>query len=142
MPFLNNGINEDELNRFFFADYGLNFLEDWDLQPQQNDPRKSGIVQKNGHRHIEGWHVPFDHQMKQSKSSSIMQNSVNQPVNRPQQRWALSHYQSLYIPEGQTEINTLLQPEDFNYCPGISMLENGCLDQPISYNRSSHTFPP
>lgn len=129
---LNNGINEDELNRFFFADYGLNFLEDGIYCLSKMTRENPELCKKMATAIIEGWQYAFDHQDEAIEIIVNYAKSVNQPVNRPHQRWTLSHYQSLYIPEGQTEISTLLQPEDFNSVRDI-MLENGCIDQPISY---------
>ena len=46
---VNSGMNEDELNKFFFADYGLNFLEDGVYclsEKAREDPELCGILSK------------------------------------------------------------------------------------------------
>ncbi|MFO7615703.1 MAG: ABC transporter substrate-binding protein [Bacteroidales bacterium] len=129
---LNNGINEDELNRFFFADYGLNFLEDGiyclnDLVREDPD-----LCRKMMTAILEGWSYAFEHQEEAIDIVVNYAKAVNQPVNRPHQRWMLSHYRSLYIPEGSGRINTHLKEEDFTSVQSI-MLENGCIGQTIPF---------
>jgi len=129
---LNNGINEDELNRFFFADYGLNFLEDGIYCLNEVVREDPDLCRRMMSAILEGWSYAFDHQEETIEIVVNYAKALNQPVNRPHQRWMLSHYRSLYIPEGSDHINTMLHEADFSSIQAI-MQENGCIDRTIPF---------
>jgi len=125
---INNGINEDELNRFFFADYGLNFLEDGIYCLDELVKSDPGLCHDFVTALLESWNYAFEHQEETIDIVVKYAHSKNQPVNRPHQRWMLSHYKTLYIPAGRQSINTILSKADYNSILTI-MMENDCIEK-------------
>lgn len=119
---LNTGVNEDELNKFFFADYGFNFLEDGIYcldEIARNDP---GLCRDFVNASIEAWNYAFTNQEEAVDIVEKYAKAMNQPVNHAHQRWMISHYKELYIPAGKKMINTELRQKDFEAVQQI-MLE-------------------
>jgi NitT/TauT family transport system substrate-binding protein len=129
---INNGFNEDELNKFFFADYGLNFLEDGiyclDDKVKENPELCAEFVAAV----IESWTYAFNNQEEAIDIVEKYAKQQNQPVNRSHQRWMLSHYKELYIPPGSDSINTNLQQKDYDKIQQL-MLESKLINKPIPY---------
>lgn len=125
---LNTGLNPDELNTFFFADYGINFLEDGIYclsQKLREDPELCLNFVKAT---FEGWAYAFDHPdeaidivVKHAKASKI-------PVNRAHQQWMLDRYRDLYRPATHQTFNTTLKAEDFQSM-GKVLLDQGLIKQ-------------
>ena len=130
---LNSGIDEDELNKFFFADYGLNFLEDGIYclgEKVQEDPQ---LCRNFVEAALESWNYAFNNQEEAIDIVEKYAKAHNQPFNRLHQRWMLSHYQKLYIPAGNKTINTTLLQKDFESVQQI-MLENRFIDKATSFD--------
>jgi NitT/TauT family transport system substrate-binding protein len=110
---INSGYDPDDLNIFFFADYGLNFLEDgiYCLSDKlKKDPELCADFVKAT---LEGWKYAFSHReeaidivMKRSKEARL-------PVNRIHQEWMIDRYKDLYLPEGKTDFNNSLSESDY-----------------------------
>jgi len=130
---INNGINEDELNTFFFADYGFNFLEDGVYcQPdlvRTNPELCKDFVEAT----LESWDYAFKHQEEAIEIVVKYATKLNQPVNISHQEWMLSHFQKLYIPEGRTTINTNLLQKDFDHVQEI-LMESKLLTKAFPYD--------
>ncbi len=112
---INSGFNPDELNTFFYADYGLNFLEDgiYCLSDKlKKDPQLcKDFVQAT----LEGWMYAFENPEKALDIVVRIANEAKLPVNRVHQQWMLDRYKDLYIPKGKTTINTSLSEKDYNF---------------------------
>jgi len=110
---LNNGIAGDELNKFFFADYGFNFLEDGMYclnEKLRNDPALcNDFIEAT----LESWNYAFNNQEEAIGIVIKYAKAQNQPVNISHQRWMLNAYKSLYIPDGKDSINTRLTRENY-----------------------------
>lgn len=130
---LNNGVDEGELNTFFFADYGLNFVEDGIYclaEKVKEDPELcSDFVAAT----LESWNYAFDNQEEAIDIVVKYSKAQNQPVNRSHQRWMLSHYKSLYFAKGSKAINTNLLQKDFEAVQQV-MLENRFIKTITPYN--------
>lgn len=129
---LNNGINEDELNKFFFADYGFNFLEDGIYCLAEKAAKEPELCRDFVEAALESWNYAFDHQDEAIEIVVKYARSHNQPVNRPHQRWMLSHYRELYIPSGSTLINNNLRRQDYESIIQI-MLDSRFITGSIPY---------
>jgi NitT/TauT family transport system substrate-binding protein len=130
---LNNGVNEDELNKFFFADYGLNFLEDGIYclgEMVRDDPQ---LCRDFVEATIESWNYAFDNQEEAVDIVVKYAKSQNQAVNSPHQRWMLNAYKSLYIPSGKNTINTNLNQKDYDAIQTI-MIENHFINKITPYD--------
>ncbi len=130
---INSGFNPDELNTFFFADYGLNFLEDgiYCLSDKlKNDPK---LCADFVNATLEGWMYAFNNP---DKAIDIVMNYAQKaklPANRIHQRWMLDRYKDLYIPKGKTAINTALSEKDFYFVANV-LKKSGLIKQVPSYD--------
>jgi len=107
---LNSGLKAEELNTFFFADYGLNFLEDgiYCLSGlRESDPELCANFVKAT---FEGWIAAFNDPEKALDIVIRYAHEAKMPVNRVHQQWMLDRYRDLYFPDGKP-INTSLSPE-------------------------------
>ncbi len=108
---INSGINPDELYTFFFADYGLNFLEDgiYCLSGLlENDPQ---LCLDFVNATFAGWEYAFNHPDEAIDIMMRICHEANMPVNRVHQRWMLDRYRDLYFPEENKKFNTKLSEE-------------------------------
>jgi NitT/TauT family transport system substrate-binding protein len=129
---INSGINPDELNTFFFADYGLNFLEDGIYCLSNKLTKDPKLCSDFVHATLEGWMYAFNNPkmaidlvVKHAQKSKL-------PVNRTHQQWMLDRYKDLYIPKGKTTINTVLSRKDFESVGNV-LKESGLITQIPSY---------
>lgn len=130
---LNNGINEDELNKFFFADYGLNFLEDGIYCLAEKVREDPELCVNFVTAALESWNYAFNNQEEAIDIVEKYAKTQNQPVNRSHQRWMLSHYKALYILTGSDTINTDLLQKDYETVQQI-MLENRFINKVTPYH--------
>jgi len=131
---INSGLNEDELNKFFFADYGLNFLEDGIYCLRSTLDQDPGICRAFVEAAIESWEYAFAHQEEAVGIVIKYAKSLNQPVNRSHQEWMMKAYKALYIPDSTKGINTLLRPDDFETIQNL-MVDNGFIKKRTPYNQ-------
>jgi NitT/TauT family transport system substrate-binding protein len=136
---LNSGIMEDELNTFFFADYGLNFLEDGIYCLNEMVKKNPELCVSFVEATLESWMYAFNNQEEAIEIVVKYARSQNQPVNRPHQRWMLSHYKKLYIPEGSTGINTVLKQDDYETIRQI-MLDDKLISQSTPFETFYQPF--
>jgi NitT/TauT family transport system substrate-binding protein len=110
---LNAGINPDELNTFFFDDYGLNFPEDgiYTLEETyQKDPALScAFVEAS----LEGWRYAFSHPEETLDIVLKYISRANIPANRVHQRWMLGRMQDIVFPRDKNAKLGLLQETDY-----------------------------
>jgi len=131
---INSGYDPEELNTFFFADYGFNFLEDGIYclsEKLQKDPQlcKDFVTAT-----LEGWRYAFTHPeeaidivVKYSKKEKVA-------VNKIHQKWMLERYRDLYLPEGATDFNNTLSTKDYTLVAGI-LKENGTIKEIPDFDR-------
>ena len=114
---LNNGYDANELVPFFFADYGLNFLEDGIYCLSVKARSDPGLCHDFVEAALESWMYAFDHPEETLDIVIRIARKENRPVNRSHQQWMLARYRELYIPKGQKKITTELLPRDYrNVC--------------------------
>jgi NitT/TauT family transport system substrate-binding protein len=130
---MNNGISEEELNKFFFADYGFNFLEDGVYCLNETKRNFPEIAKDFVEASLESWNYAFNNQEEAIEIVVKYAKERNQPVNRSHQHWMLNAYKSLYIPEGRDSINTWLNKKDYETNQQL-MLESGFLKKYTSYD--------
>lgn len=110
---INSGIDADELNTFFFADYGLNFLEDgiYCLSGMlENDPE---LCLDFVNATFAGWEYALNHTDESIEIMMRICHEANMPVNRVHQRWVLDRYRDSYFPKGSKKFNTKLSRADY-----------------------------
>jgi NitT/TauT family transport system substrate-binding protein len=112
---INSGYDPDDLNVFFFADYGMNFLEDgiYCLSDKlKNDPRLcADFVMAT----LESWRYAFNN--KEETIDIVLEYAKRDkfPVNRVHQKWMFDRYKDMYLPEGKTEFNNFLSEKDYQF---------------------------
>jgi NitT/TauT family transport system substrate-binding protein len=108
---INAGLDPEELNTFFFADYGLNFLEDGIYclsDKMKQDPKLcTDFVEAT----IEGWSLAYADPEKTLDIVVAYAQQSKIPVNRIHQRWMLDRYKDLYYSEGKN--TTVLAEKDY-----------------------------
>jgi NitT/TauT family transport system substrate-binding protein len=129
---INSGYNPDELNTFFFADYGLNFLEDGIYCLSDKLKKDPKLCADFINATFEGWIYAFNNREK--VIDVVVRNAIKDklPVNRIHQRWMLDRYKDLYFPEGMKAIHTNLSRKDYEFV-GSVMKESGLIRQIPSY---------
>lgn len=102
---LNAGINKDELNTFFFADYGFDIPEDgiYTLENKFDEETISKFVSAT----LESWNYAFEHKEEAIKLVEREMKAKKIAFNRPHQRWMLER------------IYDVFNPLDENYSPGV-----------------------
>jgi NitT/TauT family transport system substrate-binding protein len=116
---INSGYDPEELNVFFYSDYGLNFLEDgiYCLSDKlKNDPE---LCVDFINATLEGWKYAFSH--KEEAVQIVLEYAKRDklPVNSIHQQWMLDRYNDLYLPEGKTEFNNKLSEADYLFIAGL-----------------------
>jgi len=123
---INSGYDPDELNTFFFADYGLNFLEDGLYclaEKMKNEPQLCADFVKAT---MEGWILAFNNPEEALNLVISYVQSAKLPVNRSHQRWMLNRYRDLYL-HGDT-VSTVLAEKDYRFA-GQVLLESGLISK-------------
>ncbi len=122
---INSGYNPDELNTFFFADYGLNFLEDGIYCLSEKRISNPGLCTRFVLATREGWIEAFNHPEKAIDIVVEYAHRDNLPVNRVHQQWMLDRYRDLYYGNAQT--STVLNEADYLFAARV-LKQSGLID--------------
>jgi NitT/TauT family transport system substrate-binding protein len=131
---INSGYDPEDLNVFFFADYGLNFLEDGIYclsEKLKNDPE---LCRDFVNATLEGWRYAFNHTDEAIEIVLKYAKADKQPVNRVHQKWMLDRYRDLYLPKGKSDFNTILSEKDYQFA-GNALKENKLIDEVPEYGK-------
>jgi NitT/TauT family transport system substrate-binding protein len=110
---INSGYNENELVKFFFADYGLNLLEDglYCLEDKlKEDPVTCVEFVKAS---MESWAYALNNPDTSVAVVIRTLRNMHKAANRSQQEWMIERYKDLYLPKGKTTLNTVLSQADY-----------------------------
>nr|NQU91069.1 ABC transporter substrate-binding protein [Bacteroidota bacterium] len=122
----NSGYDVDELNTFFFADYGLNFLEDGIYCLSEKLKQDPELCTAFVDATREGWELAFNNPEKALDIVVAYARQLNIPVNRVHQRWMLNRYRDLYYSEGKT--TTFLTKKDYTFAAKV-LKESGLISE-------------
>lgn len=114
---INSGYNPDELNTFFFADYGLNFLEDGIYCLAEKRLQDPGLCTDFVNATEEGWQMAYDDPEKAIDLVVEYARKMKLPVSRVHQRWMLDRYRDLYRPKGKVSID--LAEKDYLFAASV-----------------------
>jgi len=120
---INSGFNPDELNTFFFSDYGLNFPEEGIYCSKEFYEANPEICKQFVAATLEGWKYAFEHP---EEAITIMLKHINEaklPINKTHQRWMLAKMKDLIFPANKMD-NFEKLPKD-NYLLVANKLREG-----------------
>jgi NitT/TauT family transport system substrate-binding protein len=126
---LNSGFNKDELNTFFFADYGLNFPEEGIYCSEKFYNANPEICKSFIEATLEGWKYAFNHP---EEAIQIIQKHIrmaNLPTNKAHQRWMLDKMHELIFPSKKMDSFEKLSEQ--NYLLVATKLKEGGLIKKI-----------
>ncbi len=134
---INSGYDPEDLNIFFFADHGLNFLEDGIYclaETMRNDPQLCiDFIRAT----LEGWRYAFAHREEALDIVIGRAKHDLQPVNRIHQGWMLDRYKDLYLPEGKQEFNNHLSETDYLFV-GKVLKDNHLISEIPDFDQFYH----
>ena len=116
---INSGYDSTELNTFFFADYGLNFLEDGIYCLAGRMKEDPGLCKDFVEATLEGWEYAFSHPEKTIDIVMKYAQQAKMPVNRSHQQWMLERYRDLYLPKGKSRPSTTLSEKDYHFAASV-----------------------
>lgn len=110
---LNSGLNEDELQPFFFHRFGLNFPEDGLYCRREAFQRDPELCRRFALASLEGWRYAF---ANREETLDVVMRYVREAkvgTNRGHQKWMLERMNDLILPRGSQTALGRLQPEDY-----------------------------
>lgn len=129
---INSGFNPDELNTFFLADFGMNFLEDGIYCLAGKLKSEPQLCTDFVNATLEGWMYAFKNPQEAIEIVLKYAKQNNLPVNRPHQQWMLDRYRDLYLPKGKTRLSIALSNQDYQFI-GKLLKESGLISQIPAY---------
>ncbi len=132
---INSGINEDELNAFFFSDYGFDIPEDGLYCMESTYTLKKAALSKFVEATLKGWEFVAGHKEYTLDLVVKKMNEAHIPNNRAHQSWMIDRMLELIIP-GEKNINKgcLL---DKDYYRALEILKG---DNPENFSHSNFPF--
>ncbi len=121
---INSGFDPEELNVFFFADHGLNFLEDGIYCLSKKLEQEPELCARFVTATLEGWQYAFSHREETLDVVIRYIKKENHPVNRIHQGWMLDRYRDLYLPEGKSDFHNHLDEADYLFISNLLMENN------------------
>lgn len=124
---LSYGLDEDELQPFFFRDYGLDFPEDgiYCLEKTANAKPELGLALTRAT--VRGWMYAFNHPDEALDSVLRRMKEARVPANRPHQAWMLSKMEDIIISDTAPSMGILRQ-EDYEQVKQ-TLIETGFIKQ-------------
>ena len=123
---INSGIDEDELSKFFFSDYGFDIPEDGLYCLESTYARKKEAMRKFINATLKGWEYAAEN--KDYTIDLVVQemNKAHLPNNKAHQRWMLDRVLELIDP-GQKNVKKghLLEQD---YYRALNILKAGLID--------------
>lgn len=95
---LASGFHPDELDTFFFSDWGLNFPEDGIYCSAKMLSSNPGTCTKFVLATLEGWTYAFRHPEEALETVAAQMQNAGLPFNRVHQRWMLARMKDLMFP--------------------------------------------
>ena len=131
---LNAGLDPDEINTFFYYDYGLNFPEEGIYCTESYWQAHREAVCKFAAAVKEGWQWAFAH--KEKALEMVMHHSRQSPngVNYAHQMWMLKRMEDLIVPNKDWSEYGRLQQKDYENV-GAEMLKAGAISSYPPYNQ-------
>jgi NitT/TauT family transport system substrate-binding protein len=129
---LNSGFDPDDLETFFFADYGLNFLEDGIYCLKETADHEPALCSDFINATIESWYYAFNHEEEAVEIVLDLLRKQKIMANKAHQHWMIDRYRDLYL-KADSSINTRLPYEAYQSVARI-LLEAGLIGEIPAYH--------
>ncbi len=100
---LNSGFNPEELNTFFYSDYGLNFPEEGIYCSEKFYSEHPDLCKAFVEATLEGWQYAFSHPDEAVNIILKYMKEANIAANKSHQRWMLESIKDLIFPHKKTD---------------------------------------
>lgn len=126
------GIDHEDLNAFYFFDYGLNFPEDGIYCKKSFLQQHTGACRNFVEATMKGWKYAFDH--KEETLDVVLQymKKRNIPANLAHQRWMLDIMENVILGDGDS-LNIELSREDYLRTARV-LKESGSIDKIMEFD--------
>jgi len=129
---INSGLNEDELQAFFFHRHGLNFPEDGLYCREEAFRRDPELCRRFALASFEGWRYAFANPEEALDVVMRYVREANIGTNRVHQRWMLDKMNDLVLPMGSRTALGRLDREDYLRVAG-ELMQNGLIKKIPDY---------
>lgn len=110
---INSGLNQEEMQLFFFDKVGLNFPEDGIYLRRETFEKDPAAAAAFVAASLEGWQYAFAHSEETLDFLLSLMEEAHVPANRVHQRWMLERMHDLILPTPETR-PMVLQAEDYH----------------------------
>jgi NitT/TauT family transport system substrate-binding protein len=125
------GIDFDELNSFFFYEYGLNFPEDGIYTSASFWDKKPDVCRKFAEATLQGWRYAFAHKEEAIEVVLRYQRTRNIPANKAHQRWMLNIMEKVIVPDNPDHFGHL-DKTDFKNTEDV-LIKSNSINKPLIY---------
>lgn len=130
---INAGINQDELNTFFFSDYGYNIPEDGIYCLRETYNKRKDDLQKFVRGTIRGWEYAKAHKNEALDIVLKVMKGEHIATNYTHQSWMLDRVLELIDPKTKNVKVGELADSDFHKTQNL-LLNGGYINEKISYS--------
>jgi len=130
---INSGLNKDELNTFFFSDYGYNIPEDGIYCLSKTLSQRKGDLEKFMRATLKGWEWAKEHRAETVDIVLEIMKKEHIPTNKTHQMWMLNKVLELIEPGTKNVKKGELAESDFYKAQSI-LIDGGYMNSKIGFN--------
>jgi len=136
---INSGLNKEELNTFFFSDYGLNFPEEGIYCSEKLLKEDPALCKAFTAATLEGWQYAFNHSNEALEIILKYIKGTNLPYNKAHQQWMLDRMKDLIFPSGKMENFEYLTLENYKLV-SEKLFDNNLINKTPEYKELYKPF--
>ncbi|MFW9613096.1 MAG: ABC transporter substrate-binding protein [Macellibacteroides fermentans] len=126
------GVNEDELNTFFFSDFGFNIPEDGLYCLNKTAIQRKEDLEKFVRASLKGWEYAKDHREETLEIVLEEMKRAHVPTNKAHQAWMLDKVLSMIEPGKKNVKKGALSESDFDKTQKI-LIEGGYMKKRVDF---------
>lgn len=130
---INSGFNEDELNTFFFSDYGYNIPEDGIYCLNKTLALRKGDLEKFMRATLKGWEYAKEHRAETIDMVLEIMKKEHIPTNKTHQSWMLDKVLELIEPGTKNAKKGELAESDFHKAQSV-LIDGGYMKGRVEFN--------
>jgi NitT/TauT family transport system substrate-binding protein len=130
---INSGYNEDELNTFFFSDYGYNIPEDGIYCLNKTMTSRKGDLEKFMRATLKGWEYAKEHRSETLDLVLEIMKKEHIPTNKTHQSWMLDKVLELIEPGTKNVRKGELAETDFHNAQSV-LIDGEYMNGEIGFN--------